>query len=330
MDAPTPAASGLAPRAGPMSFVARAGQQAANGLAAENERLKAERSNGMVILRLDPKEITHTTFVNRLDESLSSDDEEFIALKESIRRNGQLEPIRVRPAPAGSGHPYEIVYGHRRHAAALLLDAEIEGGFRVLALLDAEAVDPHRLTQMMHAENDAREPLSPFEYGQMYQSWLAANLFDTQEALAAAIGRDQTTVSAYIRVAELPEAVLKAFGDRRKIALRWLQHLSKALKEDRAAVLAAARRLAGQDPPPEPAQVQRELTAHPTQAKRGSTQREETVRVDGRVGCKIIRKDGRITVRFPTPVDRRFQAELAEQIRASVEEHFREKAKGRS
>jgi ParB family chromosome partitioning protein len=330
MDAPSPAAPSGSPRAGPMSFVARAGQAAANGLAAENERLKTERSNGMVILRLDPKEVTHTDFVNRLTESCSAEDKEFRALKENIWRNGQLEPIRVRPSSGGSAHPYEIVYGHRRHAACLLLDAEVEGGFRVLALLDASAVDPHRLTQLMHAENDARQPLSPFEYGQMYRSWLGAKLFDTQETLAGAIGREQSTVSAYIRVAELPEAVLEAFGDRRAIALRWLQELSKALKDDRAAVIAKAKRMADQDPRPKPNQVLRELVFAASQGKRGTSTREETVKFGGLVGCRIIRKDRGITVRFPTAVDRRFQAELAEQIRTLVEAHFRSKSKGRT
>lgn len=327
MVAPSPAAPSTSPRAGPMSFVARAGQAAANGLAAENDRLKTERSSGMVILRLDPKEITHTEFVNRLTESFSATDEEFQALKESIRRNGQLEPIRVRPSPAGAGHPYEIVYGHRRHAACLLLDAEVEGGFRVLSLLDASAVDPHRLTQLMHAENDARQPLSPFEYGQMYRTWLEANLFDTQETLAAAIGREQSTVSAYIRVAELPEPVLEAFGDRRAIALRWLQELNKALKDDRAAVIAEAKRVAEQDPRPKPNQVLRELVSAATRGKRDSSTREETVKFDGRVVCRIIRKERGITTRFPTAVEPRFQADLAEQIRTLVENHFRSKKK---
>ena len=315
--------------AGTLPYVAEAGQRLAEGLRSENIRLKSERADGMVILRLDPKAITHTSFANRLGESLSAADEEFIALKESIRRNGLLEPIRVRPAPESSAHSYEIVYGHRRHAACLMLDAEIENGFSVLALLDASAVDPHRLTQLMHAENDARQPLSPFEYGLMYRSWLAADLFNTQEALATAIGRDQSTVSSYIRVAELPEEVLSAFEDRRKISLRWLQYLSKALNADRAAVIDKAVNLAAQDPRSTEPQVFRELSALPAQSKRGATAREETVKVGGRVGCRIIRKERVITVRFPKPIERGFQAELAEQIRSLVEGYFRDKAKGK-
>ncbi len=328
LDAPSPAPASVVARSGPMSFVARAGQQAANGLAAENDRLKAERDGGMVILRLDPKEITRTSFANRLEASLSSEDSEFRLLKQSIQRTGQLEPIRVRPAPQGAPLPYEIVYGHRRHAACLALDAETEGGFRILALLDASAIDPHRLTQLMHAENDAREALSPYEYGQMYKSWLAAGLFETQDGLATAIGRDQRTVSAYVRVAELPEPILEAFGDRRKIALRWLQDLTKTLNADRAGAIARAKRILEEDPRPEPAQVLRELVSPPG-ASRGRTSREETVKVDGRVACRIIRKDGRIGLRFPGPVDRAFQAELAEQIRLLVEGHFRKRAKKR-
>lgn len=38
--------------------------------------------------------------------------------------------------PEGCGFHYEIIYGRRRHAVCLGLDAELEGGFRVLALLD--------------------------------------------------------------------------------------------------------------------------------------------------------------------------------------------------
>ena len=94
--------SSMAPSAprpsGPMSFVARAGQQAAGGLAAEIERLKAERGAGFVILRLDPETIGLTEFANRHELSLSNKDETFKAFKENIRLHGQDTPVRVRPA----------------------------------------------------------------------------------------------------------------------------------------------------------------------------------------------------------------------------------------
>jgi len=44
-------------REGPSTFVGRVGMQQGLGFAAENERLKAEREGGMVLLRLDPKSI---------------------------------------------------------------------------------------------------------------------------------------------------------------------------------------------------------------------------------------------------------------------------------
>src|ERR1019366_5982513 len=131
------------------AHIAMVGEQVREGFASRVERLEAERQAGMVVLRLEP--------------GLKDDDAEFRLLKEDIRTQGQLDPIRVRPAPAGSGFDYEIIYGHRRHAAGLALDQDTEGGFRVLALLDATSVDRKRLALQMHAENDVREDLSPYE-----------------------------------------------------------------------------------------------------------------------------------------------------------------------
>lgn len=311
------------------AYIADVGEQLSEGLAGRVERLEAERNAGLVVLRLDPKTIRPSGLANRLEQSLSEADPEFRQLKESIRARGQLEPIRVRPAPEDSGFQYEIVYGHRRHAACLALDAESEGGYRVLALLDAEAIDPQRLALLMHAENDVRENLSPFEYGQMYRSWLEAGLFGTQVELATAIGRSEATISQYLRVAELPAEVLDAFGDRRRIALRWVQNLGKALKADRSAVLAAARRLAEREPAAAPEEVFRELTAAPGGARRDSPSREETVKIQGRVACRIARKDGRITLKLGGMVDRQLQRELAEEIKDLVEARLTKRLKGK-
>ena len=80
-------------REGPSTFVGRVGMQPGLGFAAENERMKAERSAGMVLLKLDPKTIGTTRFANRHERSLNTQDAAFKHLKESIRANGQDTPI---------------------------------------------------------------------------------------------------------------------------------------------------------------------------------------------------------------------------------------------
>lgn len=323
-------ASGLAPRpasadgaASPprvRAYIANVGEQMAEGLAHKVERLEAERSAGLVVLRLDPKTVGASEFANRLPESLAAGDADFEQLKTSLREHGQISPIRVRPAAAGSGVEYEIVYGHRRHAAALALDAETDGGFRILALVDAAAVDPKRLAAAMHDENDARQDISAFEYGRMYRSWLDAGLFATQGELAAFVGKSDASITQALRVFELPAVVLDAFGDRRAISLRWAQDLARALKANESAVLATARKLAAQDPRPTAEAVWRALTSPEAKAdgKRPASH-EQTVKIQGKVAFRIARRDGRITLRFGSAIDRAMQKELTEEIKDLTE-----------
>jgi ParB family chromosome partitioning protein len=180
------------------------------------ERLETERAGGMVVLRLDPRRIRPSSFANRHQKSLDAADPKFMALKSDIQRRGQLDPIRVRPITGDSGFDYEIVYGHRRHAVALALQTETETGFAILALLDAPTADAREHVLRMHSENFARSDLAPYEYGQMYTSWLAAKCFKNQEEIAAAVGLDQSMISTYVRIYRLPAPVLAAFGDPRR------------------------------------------------------------------------------------------------------------------
>ncbi len=190
---------------GSRPYVAQMGDVIKDGLLGENQRLKAEREGGMVLLRLDPKQIAVTEFANRHELSLSEQDQKFQELKASIREHGQDTPIRVRPASAGAALPYELVEGHRRHAACLALDAEREGGFLILARLDAAASDTRDLVLKMYRENAEREDLSPYETGRMFQSWIGAKVFARQGDLAKAVGLSDAVVSRYMQVAALPD-----------------------------------------------------------------------------------------------------------------------------
>jgi ParB family chromosome partitioning protein len=311
------------------AHIAVVGEQVREGFASRVERLEAERQAGMVVLRLDPKTVHSSAFANRLEASLREDDAEFRLLKEDIRTQGQLDPIRVRPAPAGAGYDYEIIYGHRRHAACLALDREMTGGFRVLALLDAAAIDRKRLVLQMHAENDVREDLSPYEYGRMYRSWLAAGLFETQGELAAAVGRDDSPVSMYLQIGDLPAEVLAAFVDPREISLRWAPQLMKALKEDREHVLAIARTVSGLSPRPSAAETLRLLMVNRGD-RRDSASREEAVKIKGRIAFRVARRDGRVTLKFGSEINRQLQKELVEEIKELAERRLSQYLKAKA
>lgn len=308
------------------AHIAVVGEQVKDGFATRVEKLEAERSGGMVLLRLDPKTIGTTEFANRHELSLSSKDPKFQHLKHSIATHGQDTPVRVRPALPGNAFSFELVEGHRRLAACQVLDRESDG-FTILARVDSAASEQKNLVLKMYRENAEREDLSPFEYGRMFRSWLDAKVFAKQGELAVALGLSDATISQYLTVADLPAPVILAFGDPRSISLRWMQEISRALKINESAVLEAAERVSSHEPRPAPEQVLRALVDG---EKRPSASREEAVKIDGKVAFRIARRDGRLSLKFGKQVDRVVQRELTEEIKELVEKRLSQRLKGKT
>lgn len=280
-------------------------------------RLEAERAGGMVVLRIDPTRIRPSVYANRHALSLAGNDEAFAALKRDIEKQGQLDPIRVRPIASEAGVDYEIVFGHRRHAVCVALHREREGGFPVLALLDTDASEARVHVLRMHSENFARADLSAYEYGRMYDSWLSTRCFKNQEEIAEAIGVDQSTISTYLRIARLPQAVLDAFGDPRKISARWSRELSAALKEAESAVLAAAHDISAREGVPNAQSVYRELVAAAKSEGKRAT-KTETIKVGGKNLFKLTHSGDRLSLTFGSLVS----GKLAHETRNELKEHL--------
>jgi ParB family chromosome partitioning protein len=118
-------------------------------------------------------------------------------LAASLRHQGVLQPIVVRPRPEGG---YELVAGERRWRAAR------EAGLETLPALVREADDRDALLLAL-VENVARENLSPVEEARAY-----ATLVDEFELslgeVADHVGRSKPGVSNRLRLLELPEEVL--------------------------------------------------------------------------------------------------------------------------
>ena len=197
------------------TFIGQVGAQMTAGFAARVEDLERERREGLVILTLDPKTIRRSEHANRHALSLQDTDADFLALKASLKRDGQIMPVSVRPVGNDAAHAYELVSGHRRHEAALRLDRETEGGYTLRAVLDSAALEPARLALHMYLENAARKDLSAYEVRAMFRPWLEGGIYPDQAAIAETTGLGKQTVSKYLQVAALPTAVLDAFGDIR-------------------------------------------------------------------------------------------------------------------
>src|ERR1700690_1510153 len=155
---PSPAPTPL--RALSVPFVARIAQAGAQGLLEENQKLKAERSAGRVVLELDPKRVRFSSIANRDERGLNVKDKAFLELKTDLAQSGQEFPIKVRAIEGDPAHEFEVVAGHRRLKACLELDHERPGGFRVLAILDANTAELKHIALKMYRENKIREDLS--------------------------------------------------------------------------------------------------------------------------------------------------------------------------
>ncbi len=190
---------------------------------------------------------------------------------------------------------------------------ETEGGFLVLARTRCGGC---RDTRDLALQDARRERARTGSLGHRVRAGCSAagsTPGSMPTARETAVRRDQRTVSAYVRLAQLPDEVLSAFGDRRRIALRWVDKLASALASRRVAVLAAAR--AGL--PTRCARRSRDpvfrYSRRAGSSGAGRTSREETVKVGtDRVAGRIARREGR-----PAPEQPRSPQAAASRYRAA-------------
>ncbi len=122
-------------------------------------------------------------------------------LKASIKRQGVIEPVIVRPVAHGT---YELVAGERRFRATQALGIQ-EIPAIIKTLSDKEALEFSLI------ENIQRENLNPLEEAKGY-----ARLLDefghTQEDIASAVGKDRATIANMLRVLLLPDEIRQSLG----------------------------------------------------------------------------------------------------------------------
>ncbi|MFM7066173.1 MAG: ParB/RepB/Spo0J family partition protein [Gammaproteobacteria bacterium] len=130
-------------------------------------------------------------------------------LADSIRAQGLVQPIVVRPVAVARGEParYEIIAGERRWRAAQLAGLEQVPVF-IRQVADRAAV------AMALIENIQRENLNPLEEARALQR-LVLEFDITHEEAARAVGRSRAGVSNLLRLLELPEAVRALVEARR-------------------------------------------------------------------------------------------------------------------
>lgn len=133
------------------------------------------------------------------------DEDDLQELADSIRENGILQPILVRPTP-GAETDYEIIAGERRWRAAQLARLH-QVPVTIRDLTDLEALE------LALVENLQREDLSALEEAEGY-SQLMKEFNHTQELLARSVGKSRSHVANMLRLLNLPDPVKALLNSR--------------------------------------------------------------------------------------------------------------------
>lgn len=120
-------------------------------------------------------------------------------LADSIRTQGVMQPILVRPLDTKRGGKYEIIAGERRYRAACL------AGLEEVPVLVREVADENAAVMAL-IENIQREDLNPLEEAQGVKR-LLDEFGLTHEQAAQAIGRSRSATSNLLRLLNLAEPV---------------------------------------------------------------------------------------------------------------------------
>jgi len=128
-------------------------------------------------------------------------EEELAELTESVRANGIIQPIIVRPAGTG----YQLIAGERRFRAAKM------ASLPTVPALVRKASD-EQLHEWSLVENIHRVDLNPIERAKAYRDYLSTFSL-TQAEAAERLGEGRSVIANYLRLLDLPHEIKQMLAD---------------------------------------------------------------------------------------------------------------------
>jgi ParB family chromosome partitioning protein len=145
--------------------------------------------------KISIKDITR----NKLQPRKHFDKESLDELANSIKKQGVIQPIVVRPDKTSEGK-YEIIAGERRWLASQ------NAGLHEVPVVILN-VDDEKSLEFAIVENVQRRDLNPIEEAQGYQK-LVNDYNYNQEKLSQFIGKSRSYIANSLRLLSLPEDIL--------------------------------------------------------------------------------------------------------------------------
>ena len=161
---------------------------------------KAQQSAGKSIDEIQIVNIKTNPFQPRTDFDKAA----LIALAESIKNQGIIQPVTVRELTDGT---FQLISGERR------LQASKIAGLETIPAFVRKANDTQML-EMALIENTQREDLNAIEIALSYQRLIdECNL--NQEELGQRVSKDRSTITNYLRLLKLPPDIQAGLRDKK-------------------------------------------------------------------------------------------------------------------
>lgn len=156
-----------------------------------DDNIMAEDSESIGTLRLTEIE------PNKNQPRKNFDKEALEQLASSIRENGVLQPLLVRPLATGN---YQIIAGERRWRASKI------AGLSEVPVVIRDDLSEEQVMQIALIENLQRENLNPIEEALGYKE-LIDNYKMTQDELAKTLGKARSSIANSLGLLTLPKTV---------------------------------------------------------------------------------------------------------------------------
>jgi ParB family chromosome partitioning protein len=170
-----------------------------SGVVAEIHAQAAPRRPGEEVLQIPLSQIDPNPYQTRVE----FDQEMLEELRESIKANGVIQPIVVRPAVAGR---YVLVLGERRCRASK------QAGKETIPAI-VRRVSEQQAAEMTVIENLQRQDLNCMEQAAAF-SKLSREFNLTQAEIGERVGLSRESVANYMRLLKLPGTVMKYLYNR--------------------------------------------------------------------------------------------------------------------
>ncbi|MEM6416098.1 MAG: ParB/RepB/Spo0J family partition protein [Pseudomonadota bacterium] len=234
-------------------------------------------------------------------------------LIERIGAKGQIIPAIVRWIPQQDGDvEFEVIAGARRHFAVSHLRNEM-GREDIFYKIEVKKLTDEEAFELSDLENRDRQDVSEIERAADYASALDEFYSGNQSMMADKIKLNRSTLVNYLMLARVPDNVLAAYGDPRRISIRHGKVLMAALNnpKENKALMAAAESLAAEQekafslgaayPYDGPTVFKRLKAAAASEAKKPSTRSSKlTFRLAGRGQGTVKIGRQKLTIEIPT------------------------------